>query len=60
MQKINEGNGTMGLLVNDPKLYANLDSSARSLDALLTDLKENPSRYVHVSVFGKKDKSKKK
>ena len=60
MQKINEGNGTMGMLVNDPKLYANLDSSARSLDALLTDLKENPDRYVHVSVFGKKDKSKKK
>lgn len=60
MKKINEGSGTMGLLVNDPTLYANLDSSARSLDALLTDLKENPDRYVQVSVFGKKDKSKKK
>lgn len=59
MKKINEGNGTMGLLVNDPRLYANLDSSAHSLDVLLKDLKENPDRYVQVSVFGKKDKSKK-
>jgi phospholipid/cholesterol/gamma-HCH transport system substrate-binding protein len=56
MGKINNGEGSMGLLVNDPKLYAHLDSSAQSLDVLLKDVKEHPSRYVHVSVFGKKDK----
>ncbi|MFI5134505.1 MAG: MlaD family protein, partial [Chitinophagales bacterium] len=56
MQKINEGQGSAGLLVNDQKLYNDLDSSAKSLDELLKDLKENPGRYVHVSVFGKKEK----
>ena len=56
MKKINEGEGSMGLLVNDPKLYNDLDSAAKSLDELLKDLKENPKSYVHFSVFGKKDK----
>jgi len=57
MEKINEGKGSMGLLVNDQKLYNSLDSTAKSLDALLADLKDHPSRYVQFSVFGKKDKS---
>jgi phospholipid/cholesterol/gamma-HCH transport system substrate-binding protein len=57
MEKINNSQGSMGMLVNDPKLYASLDSSAQSLDALLKDMKAHPSRYVQVSVFGKKDKS---
>lgn len=59
MKKINDGEGSMGLLVNDDQLYNNLESSAQSLDSLLVDLKTNPSRYVQVSVFGKKDKSAK-
>lgn len=59
MQKINSGEGSMGLLVNDDKLYKNLESSSKSLDALLIDMKANPDRYVQVSVFGKKDKSAK-
>lgn len=59
MSKINEGKGSMGLLVNDDRLYNNLEASSKSLDALLTDMKAHPNRYVQVSVFGKKDKSAK-
>lgn len=59
MNKINEGQGSMGLLVNDDRLYRNLETSSKSLDALLTDMKANPNRYVQVSVFGKKDRSAK-
>ena len=57
MQKINEGQGSMGLLVNDQRLYNHLDSATVSLDALMKDLKEHPKSYVQFSVFGKKDKS---
>lgn len=56
LTKINEGEGTAGLLVNDSSLYMNLTASTASLDSLLTDLKEHPKRYVHFSMFGKKDK----
>jgi phospholipid/cholesterol/gamma-HCH transport system substrate-binding protein len=56
MAKINNGDGTAGLLVNDSLLYMNLASATASLDSLLTDLKAHPKRYVHLSVFGKKDK----
>jgi len=54
--KIEEGTGTMGKLVNDSSLYANLDSTAYHLSVLMKDMKEHPKRYVHFSVFGKKDK----
>jgi phospholipid/cholesterol/gamma-HCH transport system substrate-binding protein len=56
MEKINKGEGSLGLMVNDPKLYNNLESASKSLDSLLVDVKAHPKRYVHVSVFGKKDK----
>jgi phospholipid/cholesterol/gamma-HCH transport system substrate-binding protein len=56
MSKINKGEGSLGLLVNDQKLYSNLDASAKNLDELLKDMKANPKRYVHFSVFGKKNK----
>lgn len=56
MERVNQGEGTIGLLINDSSLYTNLDSTAYHLDALLKDLQENPGRYVQVSVFGKKDK----
>jgi len=52
--RINNGEGTLGLLLADDSLYLNLENATRSLDALLKDLKENPKRYVQVSVFGGK------
>lgn len=59
--KINEGEGSMGKLINNDSLYDNLNSTAEDLDRLLVDLRENPKRYVRFSVFGGgKDKDKKK
>jgi phospholipid/cholesterol/gamma-HCH transport system substrate-binding protein len=49
--KINKGEGTIGMLVNDQKLYDNLNKSASQLNALIEDMKLNPYRYVNVSVF---------
>jgi len=57
--KVNNGQGSLGLLVNDTKMYDNLNNASKNLDELIIDLKENPKRYVHFSVFGgggKKDK----
>jgi phospholipid/cholesterol/gamma-HCH transport system substrate-binding protein len=51
--KIIKGEGSLGLLVNDKKLYNNLESSSRELDKLLLDLKLNPGRYVNFSLFGR-------
>ncbi len=56
LEKINEGEGTIGMLVNDDSLYHNLSALSKELDLLLKDLQENPKKYVNVSVFGKKDK----
>lgn len=55
-EKLNSNNGTLGLLMNDNQLYNNLTSTMLSADSLLTNLREHPKRYVHFSVFGKKDK----
>lgn len=46
--------GTLGRIMNDPTLYNNLNHTIQSADSLVTDLKTNPKRYVHFSVFGKK------
>ena len=54
--KINKGEGSIGLLINDKTLYNNLSNTAGSADKLLIDLKENPKRYVHFSLFGGKSK----
>jgi phospholipid/cholesterol/gamma-HCH transport system substrate-binding protein len=56
INKLNSTNGTMGLLLNDKKLYLNLDNTLRSLNILLDDLRMHPKRYVNISVFGSKDK----
>lgn len=52
---LNEGKGTMGKLMKSDSLYRNLNASSASLNALLVDFKANPKRYVHFSVFGKKE-----
>lgn len=54
MAKINQGQGTLGKLAKNDSLYNNLNKSAEDLDKLLKDLKENPKRYVHFSLFGRK------
>ncbi len=56
MTKVNNSEGSLGLLVNNKDLYNNMSSSLKSLDKLLADLKEHPSKYVNISVFGKKKK----
>ncbi len=48
--------GTYGKIMYDPSLYNHLDSTIQSANALMNDLREHPKRYVHFSVFGKKDK----
>ena len=57
---LESGEGSAGQLLNDKALYDNLVTSSESLDALLTDLKEHPKRYVHFSIFGRKEKSNQK
>lgn len=56
IKKVETGEGSLGLLVNDKALYNNLTETSRELDLLLQDLRLNPKRYVNVSVFGKKQK----
>ena len=57
LAKANNKDGTIGLLLNDKKLYSNLENTSRSLNILLDDLRVHPKRYISISVFGKKDKS---
>lgn len=55
-EQLNNNQGSLGLLMRDPNLYYNLNSTVKSADSLLIDLKAHPKRYVHFSVFGRKDK----
>jgi len=57
---INQGQGTLGKLAKNDTLYYNLNRSTEDLDKLLKDLRYNPERYIHFSVFGRKDKKDKK
>jgi phospholipid/cholesterol/gamma-HCH transport system substrate-binding protein len=50
--KINNGEGSIGLLLKDNKIYANFEKSTRELASLLEDIKKNPSRYVNFSIIG--------
>ena len=58
--KVNSGEGTVGNLVSDDAIAKKVDDTVNSLNELLKDLKEHPKRYVHFSLFGKKDKEGKK
>lgn len=54
--KLNSNDGTLGLLMRDQQLYRHLSSTMSHADSLLMDLKGHPKRYVHFSLFGRKDK----
>ena len=56
MDKINNNQGSLGMLINDKEAYNNLNKSLKSLHDLTDDLKAHPGRYINVSVFGKKQK----
>lgn len=56
LSKINSGQGSLGKLLKDDNLYGNLTNASKELEELLRDMKLHPKRYVHFSLFGKKDK----
>lgn len=56
-EKINNGEGSLGMLINNPDLYTKLESASTNLDLLVEDLRINPNRYVQFSVFGRKNKT---
>lgn len=56
MANLQAGKGTMGKMLNDEALYNNLSKTSKELELLLEDVRLNPTRYVNVSVFGKKNK----
>jgi len=56
LDRANRGEGNLGLLLKDDKLYRNLERTSEDLDRLLIDIRQHPSRYVHISLFGKKEK----
>jgi phospholipid/cholesterol/gamma-HCH transport system substrate-binding protein len=56
LKKINSGQGSLGLLANDTALYHRLTYASDQMGKLIEDLKAHPKRYVHFSIFGKKDK----
>ena len=52
LDRVNKGEGSLGLLVNDEELYNNMQSSSRQLELLLEDIRKNPGSYINISVFG--------
>lgn len=59
MTGLEQGEGSLGALLKNDTLYSNLQQASHELDLLLEDLRLNPNRYVHLSLFGKKDKQPK-
>lgn len=58
--RLNSGEGSLGMLLNNKDLYVNLNNTVGSANNLLIDLKANPSRYVHFSLIGRKEKKEEK
>tara|TARA_B100000575_G_scaffold130675_1_gene104139 strand:- start:21695 stop:22621 length:927 start_codon:yes stop_codon:yes gene_type:complete len=56
LEKIDKSQGDIGKLINDDNLYTNLDATLFELNKLIIDFRSNPKRYVHFSIFGKKNK----
>ncbi|MDC3051110.1 MlaD family protein [Bacteroidota bacterium] len=56
LTEIRNGKGTISKLIYEDSLYHNLKNSSKSIDILVKDLKSNPKKYVHFSLFGKKEK----
>jgi len=53
LQSVNEGEGSIGMLLNDESLYRNLEQSSRQLELLLEDIRNNPGKYFSITVFGR-------
>lgn len=60
LKNVETGQGSLGKLASDDSLYVHLDQSSHNLSLLLEDMKAHPGRYIHFSVFGKKEKAPKK
>ena len=56
LNNINDGNGTISKLIDNDSLFQNLNDASKSIDLLIEDISINPKRYIHFSVFGKKNK----
>lgn len=56
MEKVNNGEGSLGLLMQNDSLYRNLENSAKEVELLIEDMRLNPDRYMHFSIFGKSKK----
>jgi phospholipid/cholesterol/gamma-HCH transport system substrate-binding protein len=57
MEKINKGEGSLGLLINNDELYTNLEKASNNMDQLMEDIRLNPKRYVSFSIIERKDKN---
>ncbi len=55
LKDVNSGRGSLGKLIKDGDFYAEMNESMTQLELLLKDMRENPKRYVHFSLFGRKD-----
>ncbi|AFU70233.1 organic solvent resistance conferring ABC transporter, periplasm component Ttg2C [Psychroflexus torquis ATCC 700755] len=58
--KLKNGDGSLGKLMNDDQMYINIENATKELEELLSDVKLNPKRYVHFSIFGKNNVKYKK
>ena len=56
LDSVSQGHGTVGKLLSDEELYVNMTNASKELEELLREIKEHPKRFVHLSVFGKKEK----